>query len=118
MILETKICQIFDKYLANKRELTYTGSVTALEQIDQHIAELKKQLHEPATCHSGHTTHPITLWDCPECTDQLRKDRKRLIEIAQMLFGGIMTADLIYSIKGMEAFKELDREVREMENRK
>ncbi len=84
MILETKICQIFDKHLPTTR---YTGSVTALEQIDHKIAALENQ-------------------------------KKRLIEIAQMLYGGIMTADMLYSVKGMEAFKELDREVREMENKK
>ncbi len=84
MILETKICQIFDKHLADKR---YTGSVTALEQIDHKLAALEQQ-------------------------------KKRLIEIAHMLYGGIMGADMLGVVADMNAFKELDHEVTEMDNRK
>ena len=43
-------------------------------QLEEAIAKYE----EPATCNGGHKTLPLKLWDCPECTAQLKAENAKL----------------------------------------
>jgi len=59
-----------------------------VERLKAKINELEdKYENNPQTCNSGHKTHPMKLWDCPECTEiirtrvrELEVENKRLID--------------------------------------
>lgn len=46
-----------------------------------YLVTLAKELKEKLAtnrCNSGHTTVPLPLWDCPVCTDLIRKENLEL----------------------------------------
>ena len=59
-----------------------------VERLKDRVKELEdKYENNPQTCNSGHKTHPMKLWDCPECTEiirtrvrELEVENKRLID--------------------------------------
>lgn len=40
--------------------------------------ELFSRLHDPGKCNTGHETLPLTLWECPECVEEIRREKVQL----------------------------------------
>jgi len=43
------------------------------------LTELEEKINNP-TCHRGHSHLPLTLWDCPTCVENERKEFKAEVE--------------------------------------
>lgn len=58
----------------------------AMIVLDDRIAELEAKYETRGQkCHSGHVnTLPLSLWDCPMCTDILRVQRDDLLAACRM----------------------------------
>ena len=55
--------------------------------LDDRVAELEAKYETTGQkCNSGHVNNlPIKLWDCPMCTDKLRKQRDALLEACKIV---------------------------------
>lgn len=59
---------------------TYTlGVFDELLAFAKEAREKIERLEAPATCHQGHKGHPVTLWNCPTCSDMIA-ERLRYFE--------------------------------------
>ena len=60
---------------------TYNMICKDLDNATGEIKRLKNKYEEPGQkCNSGHkNVLPVSLWDCPICTEQLRKEKEWLL---------------------------------------
>ena len=52
--------------------------VVHARQLELELAEVMARIESPVRCHRGHEFYPLTLWDCPDCHDDTRKQRDAL----------------------------------------
>ena len=62
---------------------TYLEMADKLEYAKKEIERLKNKYEKSGQeCNSGHKNIlPVSLWDCPMCTDEKRKEIERVIDI-------------------------------------
>lgn len=51
-----------------------------IEDPETEIKRLKRYDEPEMKCNKGHVTLPLKLWDCPACTEELRREKAELLE--------------------------------------
>ncbi|TET41461.1 MAG: hypothetical protein E3J60_04720 [Dehalococcoidia bacterium] len=73
---------------ANANARRIVSCVNACKDMSDPEAEIKrlKRYDETPKCHHGHVSLPLHLWDCPTCTEQLRRDKAELVKALKKIF--------------------------------
>lgn len=79
-----KTKKLFD--LSVKKDLRKTKAlrlISFLNNKDNEVKRLQDKYEKPGQkCGNGHVNNlPIKLWDCPACTEKLRKERKWMLDV-------------------------------------
>ncbi len=63
-----------------------TDCITAAFSDYDRVRQDSEMLNNPATCHRGHKSNlPFKLWDCPDCTEEIRNRLHQVEEKARGL---------------------------------
>jgi len=100
-----KLCDDFNQDVTGYAEfqsgmLNLVGPLLGLAKYqDAEIARLTEKLNANK-CNRGHETLPLVLWDCPACTEEIRREIQRLrIALEQQP----CRCNLAYSSSGLPA---------------